>query len=79
MSATQTEYTSLPRMAVFKRKTQFTTGSSSQLSQHRNSSVQGVILDKFSGDTRRVGVLLAESEEGSWKGGAAVSVVDVSP
>uniref|UniRef100_A0A2D4PNK8 Uncharacterized protein n=1 Tax=Micrurus surinamensis TaxID=129470 RepID=A0A2D4PNK8_MICSU len=45
----------------------------------KSCSVQGVILDKFSGDTRRVGVLLAESEEGSRKGVAAVSVVDVSP
>lgn len=36
------------------------------------------MLDKFSGDTRRVGVLLADNDEGRKKG-VVISVADVSP
>lgn len=74
MSAIRTEYNSLPQEEdpVYHRIILSTEPA------QKVSSLQGVILDKFSGDTRRVGVLLAEREEGSRKG-VAVSVVDVSP
>lgn len=42
------------------------------------SIVHGVTEDRLSGETRRVGVLLADNDAGRKKG-AAISVDDVSP